>query len=697
MNTFEINTVYPFWWIIFCVIGGIIYAAFLYWYKNKEWEETNKFALYLLSFLRFSVVSILLFLLLEPFVKNSYFTEIPANVVVLQDNSQSIVLNKDSSFYKNQYPARLESLVNQLSEAEHLQVNFLTFGNNVEKSDSLTFDKPYTNIQKALKEVEELYSGQNLSAVVLATDGIYTRGQNPLYWNNAKNVKLYTLALGDTAQQRDALVESVFANDLVLLNNDFEVRFNLRFKQLKDKTAKVTIEHQGKNEFEKNITIQNDNFSVTESVILNATETGWQQYRVKIQPLDGETTLKNNSKTFFVKVIDARSKILLLAASPNPDVAALKRAIDKNKNLDLKIVYESDFNENLTSYSLIIAHQIPVNTTSPALMNKLKKSGKSIWFIVGSQTNAVKFNAFGMKKIPQTGKYNYVTPAVAENFNLFTVTDEQELLFKRVSPLLSPFGKPQSTPDEVVMLNQKIGQVTTDYPLLSFTSQNDTKYGYLMGEGIWRWRMQNYTYAQNFEAFDQWINNIVEYLSVKQDKSLLQISTKTEWNENENITFQAKLYNPAYELITTSDIDLTIANDKNEVFSYKMLKGKNDYFLDIGALPVGIYSYSAKATVQGKNVTAKGKFIVKQIALESINTQADYELLKKLANKNNGQFFTLSTIDRLTEVLLNDKSITATLEEQKDYQPLIHYKWILFLLIMLASIEWFLRKWNGNV
>jgi len=209
--------------------------------------------------------------------------------------------------------------------------------------------------------------------------------------------------------------------------------------------------------------------------------------------------------------------------------------------------------------------------------------------------------------------------------------------------------------------------------------------------------MQNYTYAQNFEAFDQWINNIVEYLSVKQDKSLLQISTKTEWNENENITFQAKLYNPAYELITTSDIDLTIANDKNEVFSYKMLKGKNDYFLDIGALPVGIYSYSAKATVQGKNVTAKGKFIVKQIALESINTQADYELLKKLANKNNGQFFTLSTIDRLTEVLLNDKSITATLEEQKDYQPLIHYKWILFLLIMLASIEWFLRKWNGNV
>jgi len=331
------------------------------------------------------------------------------------------------------------------------------------------------------------------------------------------------------------------------------------------------------------------------------------------------------------------------------------------------------------------------------LMNKLKKSKKNIWFITGSQTNAVKFNAFGMKKIPQSGKFNYVSPKLQSGFSLFNISQEQQRLFNRVPPLEVPFGKINTGPGETVMLMQKIGQVETDYPLFSFSSDNEIKYAYLLGEGIWRWRMQNYVLSQNFDAFDEWINNTIEYLSVKQDKSLLQIKTKTVWEENENITFSAKLYNPAYELITTSDVDLVIENDNNETFTYKMLKGENDYFLDIGALPTGIYQYKAKAKVQGKTVETKGKFIVKQIAVESINTQAAFDLLKNLAGKNNGKFYTKKQLDVLVDEIINNPSITATLEEQKDYQPLIHFKWILFLLVAMASVEWFVRKWNGNV
>ncbi len=697
MNAFNINTVYPFWWIIFCLTGGIIYAAFLYWYKNKEWNETPKTVLYFLSFLRFAVVSILLFLLLEPFLKTTYYTQVPANVVFLQDNSQSVLLNKDSSYYRENYPEEINTVLQRLSTAEHLQVTRLTFGNEVQKNDSLTFSQPYTNIHQALKQTEELFSGQKLAAVILASDGIFTRGQNPLYWTNSGNVKLLTVGLGDTSVQRDALVKQLFVNDLVLLNNDFEVNFQLVCKQLNGQRAKVKITHNGKEEFTKDYIIKKNDFQIEESVILHASEAGWQQYELKIEPFDGEISLKNNVKTFFVKVIDSRSKILLLAAAPNPDVAAIKRAVEKNKNIDLTVAFEPDFTGSFAPYSLIILHQIPNNTTSVNLMNRLRQAKKNIWFIGGSQLNAVKFNTFGLKKIPASGKFNYATPVLSANFDLFNISDDQKRLFRRLSPLQVPFGKPAPVPGETVLFYQQIGQVKTTYPLMSFYTGSENKYAYLAGEGIWRWRMQNYELAQNFEAFDTWVNNMIEYLSVKQDKSLLQIAVKSEWNENENIIFSAKLYNPAYELITTSDIDLAVVDANGKKFTYKMLPSKNGYFLDIGTLPVGIYTYTAKAQVQGKPVQNSGKLVVKPVVVEAVNTRADFLLLQKMAAKNNGKFYTPAQWQQLIDDLLADKAITATLEEQKDYQPLIHYKWLFAVLMLFASIEWFARKWYGNV
>ncbi len=697
MNTFNLNTVYPFWWIIFCITGGIIYAAFLYWYKNKAWNETHRTALYFLSFLRFAVVSILLFLLLEPFLKTTYYTQVPANIVFLQDNSQSIVFNKDSSYYRQNYPEEIRKVLQRLSAAEHWQVTRLTFGNEVQKNDSLDFSQPYTNIHQALTQTEELFAGQNLAAIILASDGIFTRGQNPLYWTNPGNVKLLTVGLGDTSVQRDALVKQLFANDLVVLGNDFEVNFRLEFKQLNGQQAKVKIMHNGKEEFVKNYLIKKNDFQVEESVILHASEAGWQQYDLKIEPFDQEISLKNNVKTFFVKVIDARSKVLLLAAAPNPDVAAIKRAVEKNKNIDLTVAFEQDFNQSLTPYSLIILHQIPNNTTSVNLMNSLRQAKKNIWFIGGSQLNAVKFNTFGLKKIPASGKFNYAAPLLANEFDVFDISGEQQRLFSRLSPLQVAFGKYAMVPGETVLLYQQIGQVKTSYPLFSFYTENNHKYAYLAGEGIWRWRMQNYELAQNCDAFDAWINNTIEYLSVKQDKSLLQITVKNQWNENENIIFSAKLYNPAYELITTSDIDLEIIDADGKKLTYKMLPSKNGYFLDIGTLPAGIYTYIAKAQVQDKPVQNSGKFIVKPIIAEAVNTRADFLLLQKMANKNNGKFYTHRQWQQLTDDLLTDKAITATLEEQKDYQPLIHYKWLFAVLLLFASIEWFARKWYGNV
>lgn len=43
------------------------------------------------------------------------------------------------------------------------------------------FTDKVTNLSELLKGVYDLYGGQNLGAVVVASDGIYNEGSNPAY------------------------------------------------------------------------------------------------------------------------------------------------------------------------------------------------------------------------------------------------------------------------------------------------------------------------------------------------------------------------------------------------------------------------------------------------------------------------------------------------------------------------------------
>ena len=79
----------PIWMLTLCLLGGLLYAAALY-FKNKNFEDKASWLKSLLAFLRFSLVSILLSLLLNPFLQ-SLNTEVKDPVVaIIEDNSQSV-------------------------------------------------------------------------------------------------------------------------------------------------------------------------------------------------------------------------------------------------------------------------------------------------------------------------------------------------------------------------------------------------------------------------------------------------------------------------------------------------------------------------------------------------------------------------------------------------------------------------------
>jgi hypothetical protein len=194
---------------------------------------------------------------------------------------------------------------------------------------------------------------------------------------------------------------------------------------------------------------------------------------------------------------------------------------------------------------------------------------------------------------------------------------------------------------------QKIGSVQTNTPLWILQQSMNARTAVLAGEGLWRWRMYQYSQNKKYDAVDDFVLKTAQFLSIKQDNRPFKVQiSKSIFSDYESIVFDAELYNTNLELVNTPDVNLVISNDQGIQTKHTMNRENGSYSLNIGSLAAGNYSYSANVNLNGKNYNASGNFVVLEDNIELSNTTADFGLLKQLAEDHNGEFLLSSSISQ---------------------------------------------------
>ncbi|MBL7888362.1 MAG: hypothetical protein JNL24_02355 [Bacteroidia bacterium] len=688
----NIITEYPLWFTLFCLLAGGIYAGVLY-YKDKRLNEVSKGLIRIMAAFRFIVVSLLCFLLLSPLLR-SVVREVEKPIIIIaQDNSESLISGKDSVYYRGEYKQKMNALAEELSDKYEVKIYSFADGIKERSSfDSLNFNEKQTNISALFEEIETRYSNRNVGAVVLATDGIYNQGTSPLYATGQLKQNIYTIGLGDTTIKKDLILSKVEHNRMAYLGNQFPLEVIINAKRLKGKNSVLTVSKDGQVLFTRAVSIGQDVFDQTVPVLLEAKQVGLQRYRIALSSVDGEMTLLNNTKDIFIDVLDARQKVLILADAPHPDLAAIKQSIENNQNYEVESFLSDEFNGTLKKYDLVILHQIISSKTGTSkLLTELENSAIPVWVFSGANTILKK----DISVAGTTSKINEVEPLVDVNFPLFTLSDELKQAVKDFPAVASPYSNTSSDISGNALFYQRIGIVDTKNPLMSFYNRGDTKLAIFSGEGIWRWRLQDYASHGNHNVFDELITKTVQYLSLKVDKSFFRVIAKNNFFENESIELEAEVYNDSYELINDGEVEIVIANAENKKYPFVFSKTNIAYRLNAGSLPVGEYKYDAKTKVGAKVYTQKGSFSVSSLQVEYVNTVADHQLLYNLAKQHNGDLIYPKDINSLAEKLNAREDIKAVSYSEKKLTDLINLKWLFVLLLIFLSAEWFIRKRNG--
>ena len=635
--------------------------------------------------------------MLSPLLKTISHTNEKPIIVFAQDNSQSILLNKDSSYYKNEYKQKIENLINELGKK--YEIKSFDFGDKIDEQLHFDYSSRQTDISAMFDEILTRYTNRNVGAIILASDGIYNKGNNPLYVVDKIKVPVYTLALGDTTIRKDLLLKKVNFNRITYLGNTFPVEIIVNANKSKGLSAKLTVSHDQREVFNKTINFTSDLYTETVNFTAEAKKSGLQRYSIKITPLKDEITLSNNQKDIFIEVLDARQKILILAAAPHPDISAIKQTLEGNHNYEVQSALINDFTKPVSDYNLIILHQLPSNNFAASkVFTDIQKANIPLLYILGTQSNINQFNTYncGLNITVKNQSLSESLPFLSSEFSYFTISEETKKMLNNFPPLNCIYGNYKLSPSIEPFLMQKIGNVTTNQPLILFNQSLGNKNGIITGEGLWKWKLADFAQKNNSEAFDEIITKTVQYLSVKLEKGLFRVINNHAFNENQNVEFDAELYNDSYELINEADVNLTIINNSGKKFPYQFSKTTNAYHLNTGIFPQGDYKYQAVVKLKNKTLTQNGEFTVMVMDAEFTNTIANHQLMYNLAKKNGGQMLYPSQIEKLNDLLQKRDDIKVVNYTQKRFNDLVNIYWIFFIIIALLSAEWFMRKRNGG-
>ena len=688
------NLDYSAWWLI--VIALISFGLTFLSYSNKkgfsELSNINKGLMISFRFLSLFMLGFLLMGILFNTTKERVENPI---FFVVTDNSKSMLNYKDS----NRVLEQVNNFKNKLKKdfGKKLVIKEISIGSKLKTDETISFTESNSNLEKAFEYINTEYYNRNIGGIAFISDGNFNVGANPIY--NAERIKLspiFSFAVGDSIQKRDHLIRNIFHNNIAFYKNKFPVEIDISSYKFNVEEIKVSVELNGKIIDSKQIKYNGDEQDF-KKVIFNipAEKIGFQTYSVHLEEKKNEVSLQNNHKNFYVEVLDSRSKVLILSESPHPDIAALQSVLSKDDNIEIEYKTFESWDKKTNQVNLMICHN-PTAQFDSELYSIFKKNKIPVLYILGTKTNRSIYAKLGINFTSRSSnQMDEFQGSFNKGFSIFEADENLKESLSYYPPLTGKYGEFTIPTAASVFIKQRIGPVTKNTPMFFFSSSQEMSFGAIMGEGIWRWKFNEYQRTKNHDVFNSIFSKSIQYLTLRKRGSGLNVIIPRKLNKDEDLVINANFYNNAMEAITSPEIALEITDENGKKYQSQFAINGSGYQAKIGQLNPGKYEWLAETKFGGKSYNQKGNFFVEDLDNEKSESVANHSVLKQLSKQSNGTFYNLNNAQQFYKELSNRKDINTVSYQENTSLNLIDLWWYLLIVAIFLIGEWFMKRFYG--
>ena len=704
--------------LLLVLIAGVT-AAYFYRHTIPPIPRGKRNVLIILRALALSFLLIFLFEPLLRFISTS--TQKPL-LAVLVDDSKSMTIEDKTGDRSAQLKQLLGSdALNNVGRSG--EIRYYTFGTKTRhigqlQGDSLQLAEEATDITAALRKVAEEKERLNIGATLLISDGSYNLGQNPIYEAEQLGIPIYTVGIGDSTEQKDVLVTKVVTNELVYSQTEVPVDVTLKSSGYKSEKVEVVLVEEGKELSRAQIMLEEGTREYAVRLLYTPEGEGVKKYSVRVSKLPGELTSANNQRAFLARILKSKLRIVLIAGAPSADVSVIKQTLAEDKNFEVRsftqnaqqTFYEGNFNAYiLDSTDCFVLIGFPGSSTPDAVIDRMKVlvSERAIpfLFVNGKSVDERKLARLG-SLLPfsplggSTGEqlvFIEVSSAHKNHPVLAINTDDGVEGWKLLPPIYKTQTSYKAKAEATVLATTKINTIVVNEPLLLLRNVNNHKCLAMLGYGVWRWRLMAQGTPQTQTILSTFLANTIRWLTTRDDNRPVKVtSVKDAFTQGESVEFVGQVYDASSNPVENAEVKLQVEQQGKTFETALQPIGHGRYEGTLEGLGSGDYKFHASATMDGHPMgDDRGRFSVGEIDLEFQDTRMNAQLLRQVAARTGGEFFTPPELGGLAHHLSQQVSfVPRDVHLTREFE-LWNWRYMLALVVLLFAVEWFVRKRSG--
>lgn len=619
---------------------------------------------------------------------------------------------------------------------------------------SLTFTATgaATNIDRAVRRAVESLAGAPIAAIVVLSDGGFNQGasaEETARYARERRVPIYAIGIGDPSRPRNVRVVEAIAPENAFQNDPFSVSARLTAEGLDGETLIVQLHERdatgsGEGRIVDTRSVRVGPGGSIEPVTFErqGEGVGRHVYTIQVPVLESETVSEDNSRTVSVNVIEAQTRVLLIAGGPSWEYRFVTRLLQRDETFDVACWLQSADLSAVRDGNTVIDH-LPVLAEElfeydvVILMDPAPEEFDEPWSrlvdrLVTKYGGGLLYTA-GRPHTPEFLRERSLKPL--HDLLPVTLDPEADLVLNRIGHYQlhgAPLDIPRaSVGHPIVQLGddatatklawREMGDIHWHYPvrrekpaatvLMRHASPNMRnaygghvlaavqyvgagRTGFLAFDGTWRWR--RYGTARFDRFWVQLIRFLAEGKLLGGSKRGMLLTESDNYSLGEAVTITARLFNARYEPLQRDQITAryTVDNEKTEL----VLTARADSagWFEGRFVPDRTGSYRIRVELPGtsaaETIEVAREIRVSRPNIEILRPQmARAELVTLAEQSYGGRYFEMDQAHRVPE-LIPDLHAEIPIRSRPTS---LWDNWISFsILIGLLTLEWAMRKWN---
>lgn len=713
------------WYLLTALIWlAVLVTLFIYRRTNPHVSTPLRI---LLMILRGSALATLLLALFETQVTSSWQEDVPPLIAVAIDQSASMAA-------MDQKGPRTEQLARALSQdlprvwSGSMTQKYFAFDSRLRplrpsELDSLRPRGDATDIASALETIHSTLREENLQAILLFTDGNYTRGGHPSRYAAESGVPIFCVGVGSTQPPPDLAITRVQANAFVYTGEETPIQVTVTGTGLP--TVHTAVQLMENDKVVASTMLQAAGSPFEQSVTLSWTAGGEGRHklRVKVSGQAEELAQDNNQRTVYVDVLKSRLLITLLAGCVTPEISFFTKAITENSRYRLQTLvqrtdgrlYDLDGQpaalDSLDHTDILVALNYPTSLTPDEMIHRVEKSwttfSRPILFMDGAETDWKKLARWQRWLAIRTETLQ--THAFSATVSLTQAGSQHPIMQIAGSGtvgasawnLLPPIWvhhRIQGVRPGAQVLAMAAGEADlpdVQQPLIVVFSDGMVNSAALLASSLWRWALMMKGINNEDELYGVFFNNLIRWLQMEKKKELVNLSlSKSSYAFGEPIPIQVSAYDVRFNPVTDASVALLMEKQGTSMTLSAAPAGNGLY--EATYQPESPGEYEIKAVVQKDGAllgTATSLFSVGAYSEELSVRICQRPLLQGLAAVSGGRYVPADSLYALRGQL-PAQALSRVRSQRLDLWN--HGALLLFILACLIA-EWWLRKWKGMV